>query len=447
MPKIKRSRKKWIFLILALLLCGGVAYGIYRMRAAKPFEVTLDTVQARTITSIVSATGKLQPQVEVVISSEVSGEVIEVPVREGMSVAAGDLLARIRADTYAAQVRQREAAVAAAQARSLQNLAQKLQALADQQRIEALAADGFATAADLEQARTAAQVREATHQSGLHEVKQQEMLLDEARDELAKTVLRAPMAGTVNRLAVESGERVVGTGLNPGTQMMAVSDLSRMEVRVEVSETDIVTVKPEDYVRISIDALPRQRFRGRVTEIASSAVVRDQGSQEQITTFQVRIALETLHPQMRPGMTATVEIETATVTDAITVPLQSVTVRDRRQLAGTTPAPEEGAPSEEQPSENGSENGTRRGTGGRDRETFQRVVFVLDGSSARLRRVETGIADTNHIEIKSGLRVGERIITGPYSILTRELKEGSLVRERAKREGGPGGGNRPGGRP
>ncbi len=316
MSKKKSSLKKWIF--IAIFLIAASAIGVVGLRSGdKGIEVTVKAIKRGDITSVVTATGKIQPEVEVVISSEVPGEIIELPVKDGDSIAKGDLLVRVNPDTLEAQVKQQEAGLASTRASSAQQRAQLLQAELDFKRTEDLFAKGFATKDEREQAKTRLEIARAAHESSLFQVERQEMQLKEATDQLAKASLFSPISGTVVRLNSELGDRVVGTGQFAGTEIMRVADLSNMEVQVDVSEADIVNIEIGDSATVEIDALPDETIAGTVTEIANSALTSNERSQEQLTTFAVRIRLNDPNQRLRPGMTATADIETDTVTDVV----------------------------------------------------------------------------------------------------------------------------------
>lgn len=429
MSKKKSSLKKWIF--IAIFLIAASAIGVVGLRSGdKGIEVTVKAVKRGDITSVVTATGKIQPEVEVVISSEVPGEIIELPVKDGDSIAKGDLLVRVNPDTLEAQVKQQEAGLASTRASSAQQRAQLLQAELDFKRTEDLFAKGFATKDEREQAKTRLEIARAAHESSLFQVERQEMQLKEATDQLAKASLFSPISGTVVRLNSELGDRVVGTGQFAGTEIMRVADLSNMEVQVDVSEADIVNIEIGDSATVEIDALPDETIAGTVTEIANSALTSNERSQEQLTTFAVRIRLNDPNQRLRPGMTATADIETDTVTDVVKAPLGAVVVRPRREVEQGT------ADESAEKSADAAEEEKEAESDGDKKDDRVRVVFIADGGKARLRQVETGIADRDFIEIKSGLEADEKIITGSYRALTRELKDDSdiLVKEREERK-------------
>jgi HlyD family secretion protein len=427
MSRRKPSWKKRILLALAALAAVAGALAFLR-RGDEAVEVTVKAVKRGDITSVVTATGRIQPKVEVVISSEVPGEIVELPVRDGDRVEKGQLLVRVNPDTLEAQVKQQEAGLAASRAESARQRAEMLKAELDFKRSTELAGKGFATRDELDQARTRLEMARAAHEASLHQIERQEMQLREARDQLAKASIFSPIAGTVVRLDSEIGDRVVGTGQFEGTEIMRVADLSAMEAEVEVSEADIVKVGIGDAATVEVDALPDEPVPGAVTEIANSALTTDPRNQEQQTTFTVRIDLEKLDARLRPGMTATAEIETDTVREVVKAPLGSVVVRPRKEVEALENG---GGPDD---GDGGAEAG-EAGAEGRGKDGRVRVVFLEDGDRARLRRVETGIADRDFIEIVDGLAEGERIITGSYRALTRELQDGSRITTEGKKGG------------
>lgn len=450
--KRRSRRRRWLLIIIVLVVAGGIAAAVLGRGGDEALSVTAEEAERRDLTSVVSATGKIQPQVEVKISSEVPGEIIAIAVVEGQSVAKGDLLVRIDPETLRAQVAQSEAALSATRARSLQAKAQLLQAEQDLQRLQDLNEKGFVSPSEVETQQTTVEVQRANYQASLHQIEQQEMQLDEARDALSKTEVYAPMAGTVIALNSEVGERVVGTGQFAGTEIMRVADLSNMEVRVDVSENDIVHVAVGNEATILVDAITEREFPGEVVEIANSADIESSRSQEQLTTFEVKIKFAETDAALRPGMTATADIRTRTVEEAVSVPLQSVTVRDRKSL------PEELKPKEEEAKDDADgETGTTAATDDdgddedhaalerrRKREgNLARLVFVVDEGIAKMRLVETGIADDTYIEIVSGVEPGETVISGSYTAITRQLKHEMPVEVRESDGDGNWGGGPP----
>ncbi len=418
----------------------------------KGVEVTIGSSTKGDITSVVTATGKIYPEIEVKISSEVAGEIVELPVTDGMVVKKGDILVRVNPDTLEAQVKQQEAALSASKANAAQAKAQMLKAKLDLSRTEKMFEKGFATQEELDQVRTTVEVTIASHEASKFRIDQQDMQLKEATDELNKATTYAPNNGTITALNSELGDRVVGTGQFAGTEIMRLADLSNMEVRVDVSEAEIVNVKINDKADIEIDAFPDEKFVGVVTEIANSAKTSGSGSQEQLTTFEVKVRLEEPDTRYRPGMTATADIKTKTSKDVVLVPLQSVTVRPKdeieRQLHPKKKDGDKGDKAEGETAEDETKTAEKKaedadkdkkGRGGKRgdiKDTTQRVVFVFKDGKVILTPVETGIADNKNIEITSGLDEDVKIVTGSYGVLTRTLKHESEVIEKKSKDFG-----------
>ncbi len=421
MAKKKSNKKNLIILLVFVAIAASLV--VFGMKSGKKgIEVTTEKVKRGDITSLVTATGKVQPETEVKISSEVPGEIIELAIKDGDFVKKGDLLVKVNPDTLDAQVKQQEAALAATRASSAQRRAEMLQAELDLSRASDLFEKGFVTEDELDQAKTRVEVTKAALEAALHQIERQEMQLREATDKLAKATIYSPITGTVTRLNSEIGDRVVGTGQFAGTEILRVADLNNMEVRVQVSEADIVNVEVGQLAKIEVDAFSKEEFTGTVTEIANSALTTNERSQEQLTTFEVRIRLDDSENVLRPGMTATADIETGTVTNVVKVPIGSVIVRPKRELEKQDEASVDEPETDEDASEADDDE-----SGEDEEDSRVRVVFLFEDSKAKLVQVETGIADMDDIEILSGLDEGDEIITGSYRALTRELEDGSEV--------------------
>jgi len=428
-----RRRTLWIILGCVVLLGGlGGAAAVKRSSQGKVTAVTTEKAIVKTITQVVSATGKIQPEVEVKISPEVAGEIVELPFREGAMVRRGELLMKIKPDAYQAQVEQREADLAAARAAEVLSRAQLLKAREDFARMNDLYQRKLASDSDFTASKTAAEVAQANLESAQAQIRRAEGQLKQARDQLEKTVIYAPIDGSISSLASEKGERVVATGQFAGTEVMRVADLSSMEVRVNVNENDVVNVKVGDRARISIDAYPNRRFTGEVKEIASSAKTLAANSQEEVTNFLVKIRITDRDVPLRPGMSANADIETKTVANVVAVPIQSVTVRSREGSKTMEQlAKERDRKANETKGEGAATAVNEREQREReraDREALQRVVFVRDGDKVRQVAVETGIADTSHMEVTSGIKGGDEVVSGSFSVITRTLKDGSAIR-------------------
>lgn len=437
-PK-KKSRRTLLIVVIGLVVIAiGVAVGVSAKKKDKGTVVTTDKAVIRSITQTVNATGKIQPETEVKIAPEVSGEITALPFREGATVKKGDLLVRIKPDNYKYQLDQREAALAAARASAVTGKAQLLKAGEDYQRSQDLYAKQLISDAEITASRTAFEQAQANYDNYLAQIRSQEGLLAQAQELLSKTEIFSPIDGTVSSRTNEVGERVAGTGSYGGAEVMRVADLANMEVRVNVNENDVVNVKIGDKAKIAVDAYPNRRFNGEVWEIASSARTLGQNTQEEVTNFVVKIRITDRDIAFRPGMSASADIETKSVTDVIAVPIQAVTVRskegsktidqlaqDRDKKAKET----QGAGAAAAVNQKQQRESERA-----DREALQRVVFLRNGDTVKMVNVETGIADTTHMEITSGLKKDDEVVTGPFSVVTRVLKDGHKVRIEAPKK-------------
>ena len=434
----KRSRKKlYIGLVIAAVVLAVVLGAISRKRE-KPIFVTTDKAVRKTITQLVTATGKIQPEVLVKISPEVSGEIIDLPVKEGQLVHRGDLLLRIKPDSYRAQVESQEAALSSARSASVQHRAELAKAQSDFTRAQQLFAAHLLSETDRNTAQTNYDIARAALQASLSEIKRAEGGLAQIREALSKTTIVSPADGAITSLSSRIGERVVGTSQFAGTEVMRIADLSHMEAQVNVNENDVVSVKVGDHASITVDAYPDRKIDGEVREIASTASTNNAGTQEEVTNFLVKIRVTDPTVTLRPGMSATADIETSTVQDAVAVPIQSVTVRSTETTL--SPEEQEKQKSELEAREKGESaaevtNETQEKQKERaQREKLQRVVFVKKGDKVEQRKVVTGIADATHIEIKSGIQPGEEVVSGSYTAISRRLKDGAKVEiEKAKK--------------
>lgn len=442
-PSRPRSYAIW-YVLGALVLVIGLGAAAYFKKKQSGAVVTVTTEKAvvKTITQIVSATGKIQPEVEVKIAPEVSGEIITLGFREGAPVKKGDLLVAIKPDFYQAQVEQGEANLLAARATALQAKAQLLKAQDDLKRNEDLFGKKLISDADIAAARTGFEVAQANVDNALAQIRRTEGSLNQARDQLTKTVIYSPIDGKVSALSNEVGERVAGTGSYGGADVMRVADLDNMEVRVNVNENDIVNVKVGDKAKISIDAVPNRKFEGRVKEIGAAAKVLGQNTQDEVTNFLVKIRVLDKDVELRPAMSANADIETKTVENAVAVPIQSVTVRSREdaktidQIAADRE--KKAAETKGQGAATAVNEKQAKQADKSDRENLNRVVFVRNGDAVKMVRVETGVQDTTHIEIKSGLKEGDEVVSGSFGVITRTLKDGMKVSlEKPKKKAEP----------
>ncbi len=326
--KRKKSRRRlyWILGGVAALILAAV---VLKPKGVPPTTVAVEKSVKRDLTQLVSANGKVQPEVEVKISPEVAGEITELPVKVGQAVKKGDLLMKIKPDTYVAQVDQKEAMIRSSRALNSQQEATMKKTKEDLGRARTLFSQKITSEADILAAETAYSVSKAVYEASLSDIKRAESDLTQVKDLLEKTVIISPIDGVISVLNSQQGERVVATGQFAGTEVMRVADFNVMEIRVQVNENDIPMVKMGDPVAVTIDAFAGRPFRGKVSQIANSATTTGAGTQEEVTNFEVRVRVDAQGAALRPGMSGTADVETQTVKGAIAVPIQSVSTRER----------------------------------------------------------------------------------------------------------------------
>src|SRR3984893_14582959 len=415
----ERQRTKWKRPVLWAVLVVFAGVGAYfARRGPDPIAITTEKAAVRDITQLVSDTGKGRPEVEVKISPEVAGEIIEMPAIVGQPVHKGDLLIKIKPNNYIARVKQAEASLSAAQAESLQRKVQMLNDQLDLRRAQELFTKKLLSETEYKAAETKSEVSQASYASSLHQIDVAKSNLDQNEDLLSKCVIYSPMDGVISVLSSEIGERVVATGDFAGTEVMRVANFGSMEVRVDVNENDVVNVDIGEKALIKVDAYPGKLLVGTVKRIASTATVKNEGTQQEVTNFEVRIQVTNPAVQLRPGMSASVDIETQTAHHVIVVPLQSVTVRSR----------ENGKTAEQLKQDREKQTGVNLSDLERQaRKELQRVVFLKEGNRVKLVPVQTGIADNNFIEIRSGVQKGDEIVAGSYAAISKDLKDQSRV--------------------
>ncbi len=408
---MKIKKRYWIpTLIIIIIIVVGVI--IKQSQGEKKLPVTTEEVTRQSLVATVSASGKVEPVVQVKVSSQIPARITKLAVREGERVTKGQFLIELDKERYSAVLEQTQSGRRAAQA-------QLEKAQADFRRAGELVARGMISEAELDAARAQSRLMEAELDQMIAREKQ-------VRDDLSKTVLSAPMSGTVSRLNKEEGEMTLGSTFQEDV-ILIVADLSRMQIKAEVDENDIVGVKLGDTTRCEIDAFPDTVFVGTVAEIAQSAEVSGYGTQEEATNFDVDVMILDSISALRPGMSATVDIEIDRRDSVLAVPLQSVALRDRK----------EGKPVEikEKPQRKSSRqraeevrSGTAVDTGKiLRREDLVEGVYVMCNDSAIWVPVRTGISSNTHIEILSGLEGGEKIVTGPYKALAKDLTHGTQI--------------------
>jgi len=404
------ARKKLIIGGIAVVVVVVVAAGALRGGGGDGVEVRLEPVTARDLVSTVTASGKIKPQTAVDVSSDITGRIIELRVKEGDWVKKGDLLIRIEPSLYEAAVARAEAGLASAQAAAVQAEASREQAERAAQRARELRQQNPNLISDeqLEQAETQLRVAAAVAVSADRQVDQARAGLQEARDQLAKTVLRAPMDGQVTRVAVEEGEVAVPGTFSRETGLLAtVSDLSIIQVNVQVDETDVVRLHLGDSADVTIDAFPDTTFSGRVTKISQSSVslsAATGGTADRAVDYNVEVTLDNPPPDVRPDLSATAKIVTATRDSVLSIPIIALTLREHEAIS-TEDAPQD----------------TTKGK----KET--EGVFVVQGGIAQFRPVKVGIAGEEHFEVLEGVAAGDTIVAGPYQAI-RDLTDSAKVR-------------------
>src|SRR5216117_347287 len=430
--KRRARRKRYIVfgsigLILLLIIASVIA-----SKREKPILVTTEKAVRKTILQTVSATGKVQPETEVKISPEVAGEIIDLPVEDGMQVKKGDLLLKIKPDSYKALLEQQEAAISSAKATNLQQKATMLKTEHDLRRSKDLFEKKLISEKEYNAAEAANDVAKNTYESSLHEIERAQASSSQARDQLSKTTIYAPMDGTVTILNSKLGERLVATNQFAGTEVMRVADLSHMQAVVDVNENDVVNVKLGDKADIKIDAYGDRKFKGVVQQIANTGKTTGAGTQEEVTNFEVKIRIDDHDVALRPGLSCTADIETNMVKDAVAVPMQSVTIR----TGDSNLSPEEIEKQKQKiaardKGDNKAELSNERlekQSQKEEHEKLAKVVFVKNGNKAHMVKVVTGIANDSYMEIKSGIQPGDEVISGSYSAISRKLKDGAKVK-------------------
>ena len=441
MANPKKRRKIIIFLVIGLVLVTLIAVAVFKKKQPV-ITVQVEKVARHSLTNIVVANGKIQPVVQVTISPEVSGEIIELPVKEGQQVKKDDLLVKINPDIYVAAVNQAKANYESSLAAKASAEANLEKGQADYDRNQELFNRKLLSDSDFIGFKSARNVARAQLDSANDQVNVAKANVDGAEEQLSRTTIVSPLDGTISKLNSQLGERVLGTVQNAGTVIMVISDLNQMEARVDVGEMDVVGIKPGQKARLEVDAFKDRKFSGTVTDVASSSKDSNQtgyssgsSQSQEATKFQVRIRLNDKEA-FRPGMSVSADIETEYRTNVLTVPLASVTTRP--------PKP----PQKNDPPKTGGTNTTtaRSGTNAAgssniatnseapDRKSKESakmldVVFAVAGNHVAAVPVKIGICDDTYWEITDGLTNGEEIVSGGYRAISRDLKDGSKIKK------------------
>jgi len=432
MANPKKKRRGWLWLvIIVLLLAGGGGSGWYFFIRKKEPIVTVQTekVTRRNITEIVVANGKIQPVLQVMINPEVSGEIIELPVKEGQDVKKGDLLVRIKPDNYRAIRNSSEANYRSALASKTLAEANLAKADAEYKRMEQLFRDKFVSDSQYIEAKTGYEVAKATVESSGHQADQAKASLAKADDDWTKTTIVAPIDGTITKLKSQVGERVVGTAMMAGTEIMTVSNLDEMEARVDIGEIDVILINVGQKAKLEVDAFRDREFHGTVSEIAnaakglssssqsSSSSSSGSGSGQEATKFEVKIRIQEKEI-FRPGMSVTSEIETRYRTNVLCVPIQSVTTR--------VPKKDKDKKDDKAKDEKPPTMEARRKS---DAKKPAEIVFVLGSEFVKMKPVKRGISDDSYVEIIEGVEEGQEVVSGTYKAINRELEDGRKIQK------------------
>ena len=443
MAKSKKGRKIIVLTLIGLILIGLTAGAILKRHEAE-ITVSTELVSRRTITEIVVANGKIQPVMQVKISPEVSGEIIDLPIKEGQAVKKGDLLLKIKPDFYVANRNQSKAGYESSLAGKATAEANLRKAQAEFKRSQELYHGKFISASVFDEAQASFDVAQAQLTSSSHQVEMAKANLESAEDQLSKTTIVSPLSGTVSKLNSRLGERVLGTVQNVGTEVMTIADLNEMEAQVDIGEIDVVLIAPGQKTRLEVDAFKDKKFTGTVSEIANSS--RNSGgglagmgsgnNSQEATKFEVRIRISDKE-SFRPGMSVTAEIETRSRTNVLAVPIASVTTRLPKDSGGTNKLGQAtnstiGKPeaSKSVAANSGSSTNALKG-----KETSKQieVVFLNNQGRARMVPVKIGISDDGWWEVTDGLKENDEVISGGYHAISSDLEDGKKVRKETPR--------------
>ncbi len=414
----KKSNKKRNIIIgvvagLVVLIVAAIFLGNNRQ---KDIVVTTEKVGRKTIVQTVSAVGKIQPETEVKVSPETSGEIVQLNIKEGDTVKAGQMLVRIKPDIVESQLEQMKYSAEAVKSEIPVGKSNLEKAKADFKRAADLFAKKYISQEEYDRAKNLLDAAEAGVSANGLRYEQAKASYRQTEKTAARTVIYAPISGIVTKLDVEKGEKVVGTEMMQGTEMLRVSDLSVMNAEVEVDENDITLVKMGDVAEVEIDAFPDRKFKAVVVEIGHSALLSATGTQDQVTNFKVKVRLLETDTKFRPGMSCNVEIKTETRSNVLAVPLQSVTEK-RVNEDDKAKAEEKEAPKPEGEDEENKKT-----------EKPAVYVFVLNGNKVKMVEVKTGLSDKGYIEIIEGVKEGDVVVSGSYFAIKKELENGSIVK-------------------
>jgi len=444
-PKPKRKgRAKFIVIAVAIVIVLAVTLFFAFHKKDPAISVQSEKIGRHSITETVVANGKVYPVLQVHISPEVSGEIIELAVKEGQFVHKGDLLLKIKPEFYQAALNQAKANYQSSLASKTTSEANLEKAVAEFKRNKELFTQKLLSDSDYVGFKVALDIANAQLESAGHQVDVAKASVDSAQDSLEKTTIFAPIDGTVSKLNSQAGERVLGTVQNAGTDIMVISDLSRMEARVDIGEMDIVLLQPGQKAKLEVDSLKDQKFAGVVTDVANSSkdmnatstssFNNNSSTGQSATQFQVRILFSD-GAQLRPGMSVSATIETRTRTNTIAAPIASVTTRIVKPKGKPDMGKTNSIPTNAVVDSGSDTNSSKGNKKGDDKNKPVEVVFVVEGDHVKTVPVKIGISDDNFWEITDGLKEGDEIVTGGYRAISRDLDDGKKIKK------GPGGVN------
>jgi HlyD family secretion protein len=393
------------------------------LKKEKGIEVDVEKVEQGTLIQKVAGSGQIQPEVQVKISSRVAGKILKLHAKEGDRVKKNQLLVELDQEQYIAALERSQSSLL-----SMQASEKKMKS--DLERAVDLHNKGLVSQAEFE-------ATQASYEAAVSNKSQAQAAVREARDQLSKTRLYSDMDGVVTRLNKEEGEMTLGSQFQEDV-IMIVADLSRMEAAIEVDENDVINISLGDSAAIEVDAFGDTTLNGKVTEIANSATIKNVGTQEQVTNFEVIVALQDYNAKLRPGMSTTVDIVTEVKSNVLKVPIQAVTVREKEKLEKRPGVEQKVETETSETASTGSENKAAK-----DKENLKEVVFCVEENKAVVKPLQLGISDDTHYEVISGLEAGQSVVTGPFRVLSKTLKDGDLltVKQESKKESKAGSGD------
>ena len=435
MAKSTKTRKFVIFGIIGIVIVALSLVAVFKKRDVV-ITVQTDKVTRHSLTELVVANGKIQPVMQVVISPEVAGEIVALPVKEGDAVKKGDLLVQIKPDNYKASRDSAEAMNRSALASTTLAQAELEKASAEFLRNQELFRNKLVSDSIMLEFKTAFEVAKLRYTNAVNQADQSRFGLVKAEDDLSKTTIRSPLDGTVSRLRSQLGERVLGTSFNMGTEIMTIADLNEMEARVDIGEIDVVLIKPGQKVRLEVDAFKDRKFNGAVTEISNSSKTSVGSSNmgasqsQEATKFEVKVRISEKE-KFRPGMSVNTEIETRYRTNVLTVPIAAVTTRIPKGATNSASTTATNSAASTSAGSVTDTNSSKTEKKSKDTPKASEVVFVMDGDHVKLAPVKIGISDDSYWEITEGLSEGQEIVSGGYKAVNRELEDGKKIRKGA----------------